>query len=62
MLNRASSARAERSASRNVEAYERSTSKTQESGRYGYNPNERNGMSEQAIDKTRELGEAASVR
>jgi hypothetical protein len=27
---------------------------TQQSGRYGYKPNERNGMSEQAIDKTEE--------
>lgn len=32
---------------------------TQQSGRYGYKPNERNGMAENAMDKTRELaGEA----
>ena len=35
---------------------------TQQSGRYGYKPNERNGMSEQAIDKTRELAEEALDR
>jgi len=35
---------------------------TQQSGRYGNKPNERNGMSEQAIDKTRELGEEALDR
>ena len=35
---------------------------TQQSGRYGFNPNERNGMSEQAIDKTRELAEEALDR
>ena len=28
---------------------------TQQSGRYGYKPHERNGVSEQAMDKTREL-------
>jgi hypothetical protein len=39
----------------------RSTSMTQQSGR-GYKPNERNGMSEQAIDKTRELAEEALDR
>ena len=35
---------------------------TQQSGRYGYKPNERNGMSEQAIDKTKELAEEALDR
>jgi hypothetical protein len=35
---------------------------TQQSGPYGYKPNERNGMSEQAIDKTRELAEEALDR
>jgi hypothetical protein len=35
---------------------------TQQSGRYGNKPNERNGMSEQAIDKTRELAEEALDR
>jgi hypothetical protein len=40
----------------------RRTGMTQQSGRYGYNPNERNGMSEQAIDKTRELAEEALDR
>jgi hypothetical protein len=40
----------------------RRTSVTQQSGRYGYNPNERNGMSEEAIDKTRELAEEALER
>ena len=35
---------------------------TQQGGRYGYKPNERNGMSEQAIDKTRELAEEALDR
>ena len=35
---------------------------TQQSGRYGYKANERNGMSEQAIDKTRELAEEALER
>jgi hypothetical protein len=32
---------------------------TQQSGRYGYSPNERNGMADQAADKARELGEDA---
>jgi hypothetical protein len=41
---------------------ERTISMTQQSGRYGYKPNERNGMSEQAIDKTRELAEEALDR
>ena len=36
-------------------------SMTQQSGR-GYKPHERNGMSEQAIDKTRELAEEALDR
>ena len=62
MPNGALSARAERSASRNVEAYERSSRMTQQSGRYGYKPNERSGMSEEAIDKTRELAEEALER
>jgi hypothetical protein len=35
---------------------------TQQSGRYGNKPNERNGKSEQAIDKTRELAEEALDR
>lgn len=35
---------------------------TQQSGRYGYQPHERNGMSEQAVDKTRELAEEALER
>ena len=35
---------------------------TQQSGGYGYKPSERNGMSEQAIDKTRELAEEALDR
>ena len=35
---------------------------TQQSGRYGYKPDERNGMSEEAIDKTRELAEEALER
>ena len=35
---------------------------TQQSGPYDYNPHERNGMSEQAIDKTRELAEEALDR
>jgi hypothetical protein len=35
---------------------------TQQSGRHGYKPDERNGMSEQAIDKTRELAEEALDR
>jgi hypothetical protein len=61
MPNRALSARAERSASRNGEAYERISRMTQQSG-YGYKPDERNGMSEEAIDKTRELAEEALER
>ena len=35
---------------------------TQQSGRYGYKPNERNGMSEQVVDKTKELAEEALDR
>ena len=35
---------------------------TQQSGRYGYKPNERNGMSEQIADKTQELAEEALDR
>jgi hypothetical protein len=35
---------------------------TQQSGRSGYKPDQRNGVSEQAIDKTRELAEEALNR
>jgi hypothetical protein len=35
---------------------------TQQGGRYGYKPHERNGASEQAMDKTRELAEEALDR
>src|SRR6187455_157313 len=35
---------------------------TQQSGRSGYKPDQRNGVSEQAIDKTRELAEEALDR
>ena len=35
---------------------------TQQSGRYGYKPNERNGTSEQVVDKTKELAEEALER
>jgi hypothetical protein len=35
---------------------------SQQSGRYGHNPNERSGMSEEAIDNTRELAEEALER
>ena len=35
---------------------------TQQSGRYGYKPNERNGMSEQVVDRTKELAEEALDR
>jgi len=35
---------------------------TQQSGRYGYKPHERNGVSEQAMDKTRELAQEALDR
>ena len=34
---------------------------TQQSGRYGYKPNERNGTSEQVVDKTKELAVAAKA-
>ena len=40
----------------------RSTHMTRQSGRYSYNEDQRNGMSEQAIDKTRELAEEALDR
>ena len=35
---------------------------TQQSGRYGYKPNERNGISEQVADRTKELAEEALDR
>ena len=35
---------------------------TQQSGRSGYRPDQRNGVSEQAIDRTRELAEEALDR
>jgi hypothetical protein len=35
---------------------------TQQSGRYGYKANERNGMSEQVSDRTKELAEEALDR
>jgi hypothetical protein len=35
---------------------------TQQSGRYGYKPSERNGMADQVADKARELGEDALDR
>jgi DNA-binding ferritin-like protein len=35
---------------------------TQQSGRYGYKPNERNGMADQVAEKARELGEDALDR
>jgi len=35
---------------------------TQQTGRYGYKPHERNGMSDQVADKARELGEEALDR
>jgi hypothetical protein len=35
---------------------------THQRGRYGYNPNERNGMSENTMDRTRELAEEALDR
>ena len=35
---------------------------TQQSGRYGYKPGQRNGMSEQVADKTKELAEEALDR
>ena len=35
---------------------------TQQSGRSGYKPDQRNGVSEQAIDRTRELAEEALDR
>jgi hypothetical protein len=35
---------------------------TQQSGRYGYKPDQRNGMSEQVADKTKELAEEALDR
>lgn len=35
---------------------------TQQSGRYGYRPNERSGMADQVADKARELGEDALDR
>jgi hypothetical protein len=35
---------------------------TRQSARYGYNHDQRNGVSEQAIDKTRELAEEALDR
>jgi hypothetical protein len=35
---------------------------TQQGGRYGYKPHERNGASEQTMDKTRELAEEALDR
>ena len=35
---------------------------TQQSGRYGYKPHERNGVSEKAMDKTRELAQEALDR
>ena len=35
---------------------------TQQSGRHGYKPNERNGTSEQVVDKTKELAEEALER
>jgi hypothetical protein len=41
---------------------ERSTSMTQQSGRYGYKPNERSGVTDQVIDKAREFGEEALDR
>jgi hypothetical protein len=40
----------------------RRTIMTQQSGRYSYKPNERNGMSENAMNKTRELAEEALDR
>jgi hypothetical protein len=55
-------ARVERPLSRDVDGSRKEHSMTQQSGRYGYKPNERNGMSEQAIDKTRELAEEALDR
>jgi hypothetical protein len=41
---------------------QRRTSMTQQSGRYGYKPNERNGMSAQVVDRTKELAEEALDR
>ena len=35
---------------------------TQQSGRYGYKPNERNGVADQVADKARELGGEALDR
>jgi hypothetical protein len=35
---------------------------TQQSGRYGHKPNERNGMADQVADRARELGEDALDR
>ena len=35
---------------------------TQQSGRFGYKPNERNSMSEQVADRTKELAEEALDR
>jgi hypothetical protein len=35
---------------------------TQQSGRYAYKPNERNGMADQVADRARELGEDALDR
>ena len=35
---------------------------TQQSGRYGYKPNERDGVSEQVADRTKELAEEALER
>jgi hypothetical protein len=40
----------------------RSTSMTQQSGRSGYKPDQRNGATEQAIERTRELAEEALDR
>jgi hypothetical protein len=45
-----------------LEPDERSTSMTQQSGRYPYKLDERNGVAEQTMDRTRELADEALDR